>query len=598
MNINRRINLYPSIVLGIAWLLASNVFGDEPQVTDLVARHAAGQTCLTFQEVNSPFTQDTISIQQLRKLRQKLEGAKAVRYRIYRSDHPITSVADCEPIGEAPALSCWNVDYYGIYPKPEDMARRYVVESGQNPVPPGTGIYVHNPKREDAAYYAVTALIDGVENTSLSAANSLRIPIRETRGQGAPVLQRVERPASFNYVKNPTLYYYVRWESPPNCAMMGKPFDYVVAIPANLKRPAPVGIHLHCWGANLNSGYGWWYKGADGHILIASNQIPYDWWTGYHELYWQGEADRDAWKQGFVRPYSQTRLLSFLDWVATQWDVDLTRTHVAGNSMGGSGAPMLAIRYPTRIAWTTSWVGVHVPSLTPRFKGAYERVYGPESWQVRFENGASVWDHFNDAWYLQNNPQKEIGLICFSNGKNDSGIGWPQATKFLRALQATRRPHIFVWGQGGHGQRARLPLSLSDRSMPMGLRIDQSLPAFTACSLDDNPGNGDPADGDPAGQINLYLYWQTEDIVDQTERWLITVGLVSKAPQNECTVNLTPRRLQRFKPLPGRTLQWRNTSLQDNTEIQSGQTIVDEYGLVTLKGIKVSKAKNRIQLLH
>ena len=58
----------------------------------------------------------------------------------------------------------------------------------------------------------------------------------------------------------------------------------VVAVPLNLKKPAPVGIHLHCWGASLNNGYGWWYKGDDGHILIASNQIPYDWWTGYHEL--------------------------------------------------------------------------------------------------------------------------------------------------------------------------------------------------------------------------------------------------------------------------------------------------------------------------
>ena len=68
-------------------------------------------------------------------------------------------------------------------------------------------------------------------------------------------------------------------------------------------------------------------------------------------------------------------------------------------------------------------------------------------------------------------------------------IGWEQAAEFYRALQETRRPHIFVWGQSGHGQRARLPISLNDRHMPMDLRIDQSLPAFTNCSLDDDPGN-------------------------------------------------------------------------------------------------------------
>jgi hypothetical protein len=61
-------------------------------------------------------------------------------------------------------------------------------------------------------------------------------------------------------------------------------------------------------------------------------------------------------------------MLSFLNWVATGWHVDLRRTHVAGNSMGGSGSPMLAIRHADR----TAWAGVHIPAKTPHFKGSYE----------------------------------------------------------------------------------------------------------------------------------------------------------------------------------------------------------------------------------
>ena len=228
----------------------------------------------------------------------------------------------------------------------------------------------------------------------------------------------------------PTLYYYTRWESPPDCAAEGKPLDYVVAIPAKPAKPAPVGIHLHCWGANLNSGYGWWYNAEKGDILLASNQIPYDWWTGYHELYWKGRAEKEAWQKGVVRPYSQQRMFSFLDWMTTKWDIDLGRTHVAGSSMGGSGSPMLAIRYPERIAWAISWVGVHDPARSPQFAGSYARVYGPREWDVRFEDGTPVWDYFNDAWYLRKYPKKEIGLITFSNGKNDGAIGWPQAVEF------------------------------------------------------------------------------------------------------------------------------------------------------------------------
>jgi pimeloyl-ACP methyl ester carboxylesterase len=583
---------------GLAVLLvAVEATAAEKQAAELTARHRAGQTLLTWKEADPPVIADSISVRELAEIRRHLDDQTKVRYRIYRSERPISALDGLEPVADVPPLVCWNGDYYGVYPKPEDQALRYVVEEGRGPVPPGTGIYAHNPPRAGKAYYAVTRVTDGKENRSLDGSNVLRSPVDETLGQGVPVLQRTERPETFNYVKGPMLHYYVRWESPPNCAAQGKPYDYLVAVPPEVAKPAPVGIHFHCWGANLNGGYGWWYQAEQGHILIASNQIPYDWWTGYHELYWNGPPDENAWKQGVVHPYSQTRMLSFLDWVATQWEVDLSRTHVAGSSMGGAGSPMFAIRHPERIAWAVSWVGVHNPARSPQFKGSYERVYGKPEWGVKFEDGTPVWDYFNDAWYLRNHPEKEIGLICFSNGKNDGAIGWPQAVEFYRALADTKRPHLFVWGQGGHGQRARLPISLSDRRMPMDLRIDQSLPAFTSCSLDDDPGSGDPDDGDAEGQVNLYLFWETEDLVDQPDRWEITVGLVEKAPHDACTVDITPRRLQRLKLKPGQQVTWTGASLDDDRP-QTGRATADRDGLITLEEVRVTKRKSRIVVLR
>ncbi|HUT10959.1 MAG TPA: alpha/beta hydrolase-fold protein [Thermoguttaceae bacterium] len=568
----------------------------EKQAAELTARHQAGQTLLCFREVDPPVMQDAIPANELATLRRDLDSRRKIRYRIYRSDRPITSVASLTPVAEVPPLTGWNADYHGIYPKPGQMALRYVVEEGKGPVPPGTGICAHNPPRAGDAYYAVTVAIDGKENTALNESNSLRTPVSETVGRGVPVLQRIEKPEQWQYVEKPTLHYYVRWESPPNCAASGKPYDYVVAVPPKLAKPAGVGIHLHCWGGSLDGGYGWWYQAEQGHLLVASNQIPYDWWTGYHERYFQGPPDEETWKQGVVRPYSQTRMLSFLDWVATQWDVDLTRTHVAGNSMGGSGSLMFAIRHGERIAWATGWVGVHIPSGTPHFKGSYERVYGKEAWGVEFENGTPVWVYFNDAWYLRNHPQKEIGLICFSNGKNDGGIGWPQAAEFYRALQETRRPHIFVWGQSGHGQRARLPISTGDHDMPMDLRTDQSLPAFTGCSLDDDPGGGDPKDGDSEGQVNLYLYWKTDDIVDRVDRWEMTLGLIEKAPQDQCTVNVTPRRLQQLRLQGGQQVDWTNTPVGQAEPIQTGRATADRHGLITLEKVRLGKTGNRVMV--
>lgn len=597
MCITRRLLCRVQTVAVLALLVSPRAVAAGEQASGLQARHRAGQTWLTFREVDPPVTQETIAVADLLKLRRELEKSKKTRYRVYRSRRPITSLEGLKPVAEVPPLSCWNADYYGN-PWTKQSGLRYVVEEGGDPVPPGTGICAYHPAGPGRAYYAVTAVIDGKENTALGGSNVLQEPADERVGPGVPVLQRVEKPESFNYVENPTLYYYVRWEAPPRCAAHGKPYDYLVAVPPRLAKPAPVGIHLHCWGANLNGGYGWWYQAEQGHLLISSNQIPYDWWTGYHERYFQGPAEEETWKQGVVRPYTQRRLLAFLDWVATRWDVDPTRTHVAGNSMGGSGAPMLAIRFPQRIAWATGWVGVHVPSRSPQFRGSYERVWGSREWDVKFEDGNSVWDHFNDAWYLRNHPRQEIGLICFSNGKNDGGIGWPQAVEFYRALQETKRPHVFVWGQAGHGQRALLPLSLSDRQMPMDLRIDQSLPAFTSCSLDDDPGGGDPADGDPRGQVNLYLYWQTDDLVDRPDRWEITLGLVEKAPKDQCTVDLTPRRLQQLQPRPGQVFHWRNVSRSDGRQLQAGEATADRHGLVTLEKVRVGRGKNRVALLR
>ncbi len=592
---NAGIRVITTLVLAVSSTCVG-VRADESQVAQLTSRHRAGQTLLTWREVDPPITSDAISVGELRKVRKESGNAKKVRYRIYRSDRPITSLDDLRPIAEVRPLSCWNANYYGAHAKPEDPALRYVVDDGRPPVAPGTGIHAHNPEKPGRAYYAVTVSIDGTENTAVGPPNALSKPTEETVGPGAPVLQRIEKPERFQYVSGPTLHYFVRWESPPRCNVSGKPFDYVVAVPPELAKPAPVGIHLHCWGGSLNGGYGWWYNAEKGHLLLASNQIPYDWWTGYHELYGKGPREQELWRRGVVRPYSQRRMLAFLDWMATRWDIDPARTHVAGSSMGGSGSPMLAIRFPDRIAWSVSWVGIHNPAQSPHFKGSYEGVYGKEAWGVKFEDGTSVWDHYNDAHYLRAHRRAEIGLITFSNGKNDGAIGWPQAVDFYRALQETHRPHVFVWGQSGHGQRARMPVSLGERVLPIDVRIDQTLPAFAGCTLDDDPGKGDPSDGDSEGQVNLYLAWDTEDIVDRADRWEMTVRLIEKAPRDECQVDLTPRRCQQFKLTPGQKIHWSNTAGRGSKPLESGEATADRWGLVTLGGIRVSKAGNRIRI--
>ncbi len=591
-----------SVIVG--GVLPSNLYGAD-QVAELRAHHRSGQTFLTWKEVTLEPVPNRLSVPELLKLKDRLTQDLGVTYRVYRASQPIRTLDGLKPIAEVLSLSGWNSDLYGKYPKKEHQAFRYVIKDGAEPIPSGVGLHVHNPHIPGAVYYAVTVVIKGQEHRSLDSGNVLSQPIQEVVGQGVPVLQRVETTKKFIFVKGDiTLQYYVRWENPPHVSVMGKPFDYLMAIPPRLADPAPVGLHLHSWGGSLTKGLGWWHNGEKGALFVSANQDPYDWWTGYHEKYFEDLSLKDSsiWRQGVIRPYTQQRLLAFLDWVATQWNVDRTRTFVAGRSMGGSGSAMLAIRYPEHFAWVKSDVGVHVPSLSPNFKKSYEKVYGRQEWGLLFEDGTPVWDYFNDVWYLRRYPKKDIPFITFSNGKNDKNIGWRQAVEFYQALQQTKQPHLFHWGQKGHSQRAIMPkfweggLQKQGRMMPIDIRTNQTLPAFTHSSLDDNPGNGDPQDGDSSGQINAHVYWLTKNIVDESQRWEMTVGVGPKAPKSEGVVDVTPRRCQKFQIKPGANLVWTNTRISDGELVQSGEVTADQWGLVTLERVTISKNLNRLAI--
>jgi len=570
-------------------------------VSQLTARHYEGQTILTWSEIPEVAAAvfNTMTIQQVRGVRTSFNK---ISYRIYRSNSPIKSVAGLSPIKTVGVLTGWDDEYYGRENGNIDNQNcpRFVVDKDTNdvaaaPVSAGTAVSAYNPASAGTAYYAVTVVRNGVEETQIGSGNT--VTVNETVGQGIPILQKVETVKDYYYTDGiSTHYYYTRWESPPNSNVHGMPADYKVIVPESYVpgRPTPVNLSFHAWGSNMHVQAGWWYNFDKGTISITTNQIPYDWWTGYHEKYGIGERSQQNWASGVVRPYTQNRLNSFFDWAASRWSLDRSRTIAAGVSMGGSGSIMYGIRNPDRVAWVNSWVGVHVPAESPTFKSSYQMIYGDVNWQIKYQDGVTpAFSYFDDDWYLRNHISDETPFITFSNGKNDSAIGWSQAVKFVNALQDTKRPHIFYWGQSGHSQRTLNPPDIngnrSESEHPIDIRVVESLPAFTNCSLDDDPGNGDVNNGDASGQINAYMFWKTEDIVDTQNKWEMTIGVVQTAPAQSCTVSLTPRRLQNFDPVPGKVYRWTNTSLSNNTQIQSGTVTCDSNGLLTINNLAVNR---------
>jgi hypothetical protein len=133
-------------------------------------------------------------------------------------------------------------------------------------------------------------------------------------------------------------------------------------------------------------------------------------------------------------------------------------------------------------------------------------------------------------------------------------------------------------------------------------RSTLSFPAFSNCSIDNVVGDGTAASGDSLGTINGYLDWDPA-VSDSTPGWAVTLktrdlntlwGLLD-APAL-LTVDVTPRRLQRFHPAPGAPIPWAATRLPGNQVLASGIVNADALGLVTIPGVPVYITGTRLAL--
>ena len=92
-------------------------------------------------------------------------------------------------------------------------------------------------------------------------------------------------------------------------------------VPERPLKPAPVGIHLHAWGANMDSGYGWWFNAEQGSDPAGTQPGPVrlvDWLITNATTPRTANTSEAAWKQGVIRPYTERRVLGFLEWMKTK----------------------------------------------------------------------------------------------------------------------------------------------------------------------------------------------------------------------------------------------------------------------------------------
>lgn len=115
-------------------------------------------------------------------------------------------------------------------------------------------------------------------------------------------------------------------------------------------------------------------------------------------------------------------------------------------------------------------------------------------------------------------------------------------------------------------------------------------------------------DGEPRGARNGYLAWSSstqnfapdsaaDDIVDEKNTWAVNIRLeknfrLGEWKEDAAFVDITPRRIKRFRPAVGSLVGWRNISFADPDKpktVESGTVTVDKHRLVTVVNFMVGK---------
>ena len=517
----------------------------------------------------------------------RIREVEPIVYRVYRHTERITpaNIHQAEVLADVEPLAGYDGDVYAISFKGEyidqfevgtSVIPTFCMDKGKH-LTPGEDLYVHSVAKGGKGYYAVTIAHAGTENLrDVTDANSLAAPVDETPGPPEPVLQWVQLD---RYKDDPTEYWYRYWAAPPHNNLPSQSMRIALAVPNKLPdKPIPLSIGSISGAFNVRGELN--MPKADRVTLQVEGQLAW-----LPELFFNSGKDTlRGMTDCKVDYYSERYFDRMIKWAMGNYQID--RSKIEGELL------YFGLRHPeifSRMsfgAYTTAYDYRWAPGGP-----SMPRVLGPKG--IKTVDGDDAWEMYSVEGFLKKKPGADIPfLICISATGKDSGhtseFGWQDDPRGWWALNHYRQTYAAAWSSG-------LPGELSQAFGTM--RWDTMVPAFSNCSLNNNPGNGDPADGDYYGQINGWLLWSDTDQTDEKDKWEQVVWVLQSCPDNACTVDVTPRHTKNFKPAKGQQFKWTNTAVAGGKVVQEEKVTADEHGLVTIPKVKVDKGKNRLTLV-
>lgn len=596
-------------------LLEGTIEKAPPKVEGLKAFHRAGQTFLTWKEIDEPVGNDQPSWAELRKLIGKLDAKREVRYVVFRHTQTITSanLGDAERVARVKPLSCWNLNGRGADKAIDhQLEHRYtlqhghwnpfcrastegefgktcpmgrlVIQDGGKPLPRGTGLYVHTTEKAGRFHYAVLISIDGVMSAGSLA--TVGGSLQETPQSPEPVYQGDLPPQPFwNY--RAKRMHFVRWTAPPFANLPGRCYNWAVALPKQVtegkaaRASLPLELHLHTDGRSY---YRTQYCIEKNSVVLLPHDFPMKThWFGYHESL----GTLKSLNQGAVHNYTERRLMWFMDWAMKKWPcIDSNRVIAtatkrrsggpgpSGSGYSMSGALLLALRNPERFNLVA--VGDLGDPLPKTFGGRplndLERAIGRRDWNLKTAEGKGAWDELDVIARIDAMPKGiDLPMVAVHHGRYNDG-----ANALFGRLLNNGHPVISRSGS------KFMPASATG-TWPSTVRVDVSrnrvLPVFNQAKVS---WKG----------TNLGFRWHSFDSLDQSDRAEATIRYSGSSPGRG---SITLRRLQKFSVKKGQSYHWELKSLAEKDKVlQSGEATAAADGALVIAGISVPNQAARL----
>lgn len=585
-------------ILGAAAMFcAQGAAAAKPEISALTAEYRDGQVFLQWKESALPADARLSVWSSPRPVTASDRGEKVASLLNPRSARDWWLDIDSFIVPRSQKLKSEEI-YAGSVASEKDKrgkVKGFVIKAFSKPISPDGGLHVHTPAANQTGkrYFAVT-LHSGF-NEEILQQISTAAPIEVKEGKATPIFLG-RKPIDLQRTKNKPLVIHLHGRGGGSGVdSKGRPVGtYLLFAPKSLAwregiafkfsvniRPDRVEMVLcdRIWiGRKLSRA----------ELSDARDAVPAiaTFWFGYNP----DIAVSIAGPKYKFDNYTERYMLYLIDWAQKALQTDPNATYLTGGSMGGSGTVQMVTHFPEKFAAGVALVPVYSYSWR-RHKGKSNSAFRMQCSTGKFtsSNPALMPDGtdltvYGDGARNIDRPAIDMPPLFATNGRNDGSIPWENNPPFYKAANRARQAFTVFWNNGNHGMSGDRPkdMKIDFKEIFRLYRLDLSFPAFSNSSDNRNYGKGPYTDGDLVGWINRGMKWS--GIVDQPDRYEITLSAGHPDMVYPVTVDVTLRRRQKFLPAAGDKIKVSINGKKSTVKL-------DKHGLLTLTKVTFNDKK-------